>query len=109
MTRKDRKTGRNSAETLKANGTAKSPRRSSIQPPARPPRKTKTQTLIALLKRKNGATLGDLQQASRWQTHSVRGFLSGTVKKKLGLDLISKRNAKGQRRYRISKQARRST
>ncbi len=36
-----------------------------------------------------------------WQAHSVRGFLAGTVKKKLGLTLVSDKAAEGPRRYRI--------
>jgi hypothetical protein len=61
----------------------------------------KAERLIALLKRKNGATLDELIAASGWQAHSVRGFLSGTVKKKLGHHVASERDEKGVRRYRI--------
>jgi hypothetical protein len=61
----------------------------------------KAERLIGLLKRKNGATLEELTAASGWQAHSVRGFLSGTVKRKLGRQLASERDEKGVRRYRI--------
>ena len=47
---------------------------------------TKSDTLLKLLNSKRGATIVQLQEASGWQSHSVRGFLSGTVKKKLGPD-----------------------
>jgi hypothetical protein len=47
--------------------------------------------------------LGDLQSVTGWQAHSVRGFLSGTVKKKLNLLLSSQLTAKGERRYHIAK------
>jgi len=43
-----------------------------------------------------------LQKAAGWQAHSVRGFLSGTVKKKLGLEVASEKTGKGERRYRIA-------
>src|SRR5450759_4518745 len=52
-------------------------------------RGSKTATLLELLKRPDGATLQNLMKATGWQAHSVRGFLSGTVGKKMGLDLTS--------------------
>ncbi len=63
---------------------------------------TKTETLLALLKRSSGVTTTELMSASGWQNHSVRGFLAGAVKKK-GLVLSSKKQADGSRRYRIVK------
>lgn len=63
--------------------------------------KTKADSVIALLRRKNGATLPDLMQATAWQTHSVRGFISGTLKKRMGLTVTSEKRANGERRYRI--------
>ncbi len=57
--------------------------------PARPG--TKTARLIALLNRKEGATIGDLTKAMSWQPHSVRGAISGTLKKKLGLAVTSEK------------------
>lgn len=44
-------------------------------------------TILGLLHRKDGATLGDLIKATGWQPHSVRGFLSAHIGKKLGLKL----------------------
>ena len=66
-----------------------------------PPRKSKKETCIALLKRARGASLADLQKATGWQAHSVRGFLSGTVKKLAGVMLVSEQTEGGVRRYRI--------
>ena len=64
---------------------------------------TKQQICLDLLKRSEGATMEALQAATGWQQHSVRGFLSGAVKKKLGLALLSDKPNAGPRRYRIPK------
>ncbi|MEJ8571622.1 DUF3489 domain-containing protein [Microbaculum marinum] len=61
---------------------------------------TKTATITALLQSTGGATIDDLMEATGWQAHSVRGFLSGTIRKKLGHTVISERQD-GVRRYRI--------
>jgi hypothetical protein len=57
--------------------------------------------IIELLRRKEGATLADLTDATGWQPHSVRGFLSAQVSKKLGLKLASTKREDGQRAYQI--------
>ncbi len=62
---------------------------------------TKIARLIALLRRKNGATIADLTDATGWQAHSVRGALSGTLKKKLGLAIASDKVDGRGRVYRI--------
>ncbi len=62
---------------------------------------TKQATLIDLLKRKTGATIADLVKATGWQPHSVRGAISGTLKKKLGLKVTSEQIEKRGRVYRI--------
>ena len=64
-------------------------------------RKTKKQVCIDLLKRPKGASLAELQKATGWQAHSVRGFLSGTVKKMPGVTLVTDIDGGGGRRYRI--------
>jgi Protein of unknown function (DUF3489) len=58
--------------------------------------------IIALLKRPGGAALEQLQKATGWQAHSVRGFLSGTLKKKMGLRIHSSKLPHGARTYRIT-------
>ncbi len=50
---------------------------------------TKQALLIDLLKRKNGAAIDEAVEATGWQPHSVRGAISGALKKKLGLTVIS--------------------
>ena len=55
-----------------------------------------------LLRTGDGATLEAMQQATGWQAHSVRGFLSGTVKKRMALSLTSERGDDGIRRYRVA-------
>jgi hypothetical protein len=53
------------------------------------------------LKRSAGASLDQLRKATGWQAHSVRGFLSGTLKKKMGLRITSSKLQGGQRIYHI--------
>lgn len=62
---------------------------------------SKKDAMLKLLTRPKGASLKELMNASGWLAHSVRGFLSGTVRKKLGLNLVSETNEKGDRHYRI--------
>ncbi len=62
---------------------------------------TKQALLIDLLKRKKGATIEAIVEATGWQAHSVRGAISGTLKKKLGLMVTSEKPDDGPRRYRI--------
>lgn len=64
---------------------------------------TKSAQVLTLLHRRTGATIAQIQGATGWQAHSVRGFISGTVKKKLGLSVTSDRDKDGERRYRIVK------
>ncbi len=63
-------------------------------------KQTKQQTCLDLLSRREGATIEELQEATGWQKHSVRGFLAGAVRKKLGLTLVSEKPDAGPRRYR---------
>jgi Protein of unknown function (DUF3489) len=61
---------------------------------------SKQDSVITLLRRPEGATLGVLAKATGWQPHSLRGFLAGTVRKKLKLPLQSEK-VEGTRTYRI--------
>lgn len=57
--------------------------------------------ILSLLKRPGGVSLGALIKATEWQAHSVRGFLSGTISKRLGLTLTSTRTDAGERVYSV--------
>lgn len=63
---------------------------------------SKHDRVLALLSKPDGATIEDMMDATSWQQHSVRGFLAGTVKKKLGLALTSSKADGENRRYRIA-------
>ena len=62
---------------------------------------SKAATILELLKRPCGATSKELMKATGWQPHSVRGFLSGTIRKKMGLDVISTKGEDGERSYSV--------
>jgi hypothetical protein len=62
---------------------------------------SKTAKILDLLKRPGGATSKDLMKATGWLPHSVRGFLSGTVRKKLGLTVTSTKGENGERTYSV--------
>jgi len=62
--------------------------------------KTKQAQLITLLKNPQGSTIKELMQATGWQAHSVRGVISGVIRKRLGLTVISQK-MDGVQHYRI--------
>jgi hypothetical protein len=62
---------------------------------------SKTAKVLDLLKRAGGVTTKDLLKATGWQAHSLRGFLSGTVGKKMGLAVTSSKGEDGERTYSI--------
>ena len=63
--------------------------------------RTKQQRMIVLLKRLTGATLDNLAAATDWQRHTIRGAISGTLRKRLGLAVTSVQSKQGTR-YKIS-------
>lgn len=64
-------------------------------------RLTKHDRVLELLSQRNGASIPEMIEATGWQQHSVRGFLAGTVKKKLGFTLTSSKSEGELRRYKI--------
>jgi len=64
---------------------------------------SKTAKVLELVKRSGGATLKYLMKATGWQPHSVRGFLSGTLGKKMGLRIESHKTDDGERTYSVGK------
>ena len=79
------------------------PKGRTLPPAVRPG--TKQALLIDLLKRKKGATIEEIVEATGWQLHSVRGAISGALKKKLGLTVTSDPVEKRGRVYRIVERA----
>jgi len=62
---------------------------------------SKTETILALMNQPGGTTLNAIMEATQWQAHSVRGFISGTLGKKMGMTVVSAKNATGERNYSI--------
>ena len=59
----------------------------------------KSDKVISLLRRNTGATITELATLTGWQRHSVRGFMSGTLKKKRGFAITSNKEGKDDKRY----------
>ncbi len=99
----DAKPKRKLAERSKATKTQTAKTRIGKNPASKQPgTETKQGRLIDLLRRKGGATIEELTKATGWQAHSVRGAISGLVKKKLGLPVASETVAGRGRVYRIA-------
>jgi hypothetical protein len=62
---------------------------------------SKKEIVLKLLRRDQGATIAEIAKATDWQNHSVRGFLSAQVTKKMKLNVESTKNEAGERTYRI--------
>jgi len=62
---------------------------------------SKKALVLELLRRPEGATLADIMSATGWQAHSVRGFISGALGKKMGLTVASFKTPEGGRAYRL--------
>jgi hypothetical protein len=87
-------TARKTAKSASGKRTPPASSRSAARPG------TKHARIIAMLRTPAGATIAALVTATKWQQHSVRGFLAGVVCKRLGLNLVSEQTDKG-RVYRI--------
>lgn len=71
-------------------------------PPPKGPRVTKQQIMIDMLSRPEGATIEELAEATQWLGHTVRGAMSGALKKKLGLTITSEKVDQRGRVYRLT-------
>jgi hypothetical protein len=86
----------------KATPAKKAPKGAKKAKAAKPVREgSKTDRILELLKRPGGVTAKELMKATGWQPHSVRGFLSGTIGKKMGLTVTSTRGEDGERTYSV--------
>ena len=82
--------------------TAKTPKdATATDVPPKTREGSKKAIVLDLLKRADGATLKDIMSATGWQAHSVRGFISGSLGKKMGLTVESFKRPDGTRAYRI--------
>lgn len=70
--------------------------------PASDTKTSKQNTIVALLRRRQGASLDEMTAATGWLPHSVRGWMSGAAKKRLGLELVSEKDGSGTRRYHVA-------
>jgi hypothetical protein len=86
--KKEAKASKKAAKPAQAKATA--PREGS-----------KTAQVVAMLQRKNGATLAEIMDKMAWQKHTVRGFMAGAMKK-AGYTVESFKSDKGDRTYRIN-------
>ncbi len=68
-----------------------------------PRAESKGAKILALIRRPKGATLAELAKLTGWQNHSIRGFLSGNVSKKMGFTVESTKREDGARVYSIRK------
>ena len=86
----------NNANTSIRKSRPSKPSKSASEP------STTRELILTLLKRKGGASLNEICEATGWQRHSVRGFLSRTIKRKLSLELVAEQSEDGVRRYRVA-------
>jgi hypothetical protein len=71
--------------------------------PTTPRDGSKKAQVLDLIKRQDGATLKDIMAATGWQAHSVRGFISGSLTKKMGIKVESFKSPEGDRAYKVAK------
>jgi hypothetical protein len=76
---------------------SRAPNKTTATPP-------KSQVVLQLLQRPEGAMLAELQIATEWQPHSIRGFISGIARKRLGLNVRLITSEDSQQRYRVVEQ-----
>ncbi len=88
-------------KTTAAKSAPKAKKAAKKQEAAGPREGSKTAQVVAMLQRKNGATLAEIMDKMGWQKHTVRGFMAGTMKK-AGYTVESFKPEGGERTYRIN-------
>ena len=95
-----------SKTTRKQTTTKTTVKRAAPKPAAEKPKapraESKQARLIEMLKRPEGATIAEVVEALQWQSHTIRGAMSGALKKKLGLKVDSKKVDGRGRVYRVA-------
>ena len=89
-------------KTTPVKEAAKNTKAAKAKESAAPREGTKTAQVVAMLQRKNGATLTEIMDKQGWQKHTVRGFMAGAMKK-AGYTVESFKPEGGERTYRINK------
>jgi hypothetical protein len=86
-----------------AKGGRKAAKPATTKEATSPRAESKGAKILALIRRPKGPTLAELAKLTGWQNHSIRGYLSGTLGKKMGLTLESTKREDGERVYSIGK------
>ena len=89
-------------KTTPARKAAQAPKKAAKSKPAGIRQGSKTAAILALLQRPQGATLTEIREATSWQAHSVRRFIS-TLGKKMGLRVTSTKRQDGARVYSVAR------
>src|SRR6266852_1018790 len=92
----------------KADGTKKEPKAkgkgAKSAKEAKPARDgSKKAQVLEMMRRKGGATLAEIMKATDWQAHTVRGFISAALGKKMGITVLSTKSDSGERTYSVTK------
>jgi hypothetical protein len=95
--------GKATKKTTAVKSAPKAKKSAKATEAAAPREGSKTEIILGLLRRAKGATLAEIMEAASWQAHSVRGFISGTLGKKMGLTVNSEKHEDGTRVYSIAK------
>jgi len=93
--------GKTTKKAAPAKSAPKAKKAATAKESGAPREGSKTALIIALLERKGGATLSEIMKTAKWQAHSCRGFISGTLGKKMGLTVESTKRSDGERVYQI--------
>jgi len=93
--------GKATKKATPAKNVPKAKKAAKAQEAASPREGSKTAQVVAMLQRKNGATLEEIMEKMGWQKHTVRGFMAGAMKK-AGYAVESFKSDKGERTYRIN-------